>query len=49
MRAGFLASLLQEKRVLIKKVLDWVKVGFQQVQETLKQGEDEVDGFRNVT
>ncbi len=48
MLAGFLASLLQEKRVLINKVLDWVKVGFRQAQEALLQGKDEVDAFRKV-
>lgn len=30
MLAGFLGSLLPEKRVLVSKVLEWVKAGFRQ-------------------
>ena len=49
MLAGFLGSLLPEKRVLVSKVLEWVKAGFRQAQEAVSAAKDEVEAFRSLT
>ena len=47
--AGFLGAMLPERRVLVMKVLEWIKAGFRQVQEVASQAKDQVEAFRKVS